>query len=330
MISTLAWKEFREHLTVWVALAALAVLLLISLTTIFAPNGAAAAPEPKLHMIALAALILTETYGLICGAMMLAGEKEARTQTFLDSLPVSRTRIWITKMLMGGLFTLAQALVVTGVLVTLGLTEVKTLPAGWQLALPLVGVEAFGYGLFGSVLGRSVLSAFGWAILPLTLSWMVGGEVYWPPTLLAIAVRSVLLLGLLGLAGLTYCRPDFRRSLVGEGELPARASLPGQQGWNPDGDPPSPPRRRGPTGSYSSESWRVLTWLALRQGWGRFLLLALAGWVTGHFIPDSALVTWPMATLLVGVAFGTGMFNGEQAGESYRFLGDQRLPPGQV
>src|SRR5262249_22595306 len=154
-----------------------------------------------------------------CGAMMVAGENEARTQTFLDSLPAGRIRVWITKVLIGGLFTLAQALVITGVLVALGLTEVKALPAGWQLALPLVGLEAFGYGLFGSVIGRSVLGAFGWALIPVTFSWMLGGEVYWPPTVFAVAARSTLLVLLVGLAGLIYCRPDIRRGWGGSEDL---------------------------------------------------------------------------------------------------------------
>src|SRR5207249_6995049 len=121
------------------------IFLVVILTQVFAPNGVAAAPADKLQMIALAALILPGIYGLICGAMMVAGEQEARTQTFLDTLPASRGRLWITKLLMGGLFTLAHALVVTGVLVALGLTEGSSLSAGWQLALPPIALAAFGY-----------------------------------------------------------------------------------------------------------------------------------------------------------------------------------------
>src|SRR5438132_1647492 len=60
------------------------------------------------------------------------------------------------------------------------------------------------------------------------------------------------------------------------------------------------------------------------------MLWAAAGFVTGLMLANGALAIWPVATLLVGVAFGSGMFTGERAGESYRFLGDQRLPPGHV
>jgi len=50
MISTLAWKEYREHQTVWAALAALAILLIVSMTQVFAANGVAGAPEAQLQM----------------------------------------------------------------------------------------------------------------------------------------------------------------------------------------------------------------------------------------------------------------------------------------
>jgi hypothetical protein len=330
MIGTLAWKELREHQTVWIAMASLAIFLVVILTPVLAPNGVAAAPDGKLHTIALAALILAGTYGLICGAMMVAGEQEARTQTFLDTLPASRFRLWVTKLFMGGLFTLAHALVVTGTLVALGLTEVSSLPAGWQVALPLVALEAFGYGLFGSVMARSVLAAVGWALVPMSISWIIGGEVWWPPPVVILAVRSIFLLSLLVLSGLIFCRPDLQRGAGASEDLPTPIAVSRRHGWGPEEDFSPRPRRR-PAGEFSSsEIWRVLVWLALRQGWPRFLLFVAAGFVTGLLVPNAALTIWPVATLLVGVAFGTGMFSGEQAGESYRFLGNQRLPAGRV
>jgi hypothetical protein len=60
------------------------------------------------------------------------------------------------------------------------------------------------------------------------------------------------------------------------------------------------------------------------------VLLGGAAFVAGLLLPNAALAIWPAATLLVGVAFGTGMFGGEQAGEAFRFLGNQRLPPDRV
>jgi hypothetical protein len=58
----------------------------------------------------------------------------------------------------------------------------------------------------------------------------------------------------------------------------------------------------------------------------RLLLWAAVSVVSGMLLPNAALAIWPIASLVVGVAFGTGMFGGEQAGDAYRFLGNQRLP----
>lgn len=320
MIGTLAWKEYREHLPVWATMAGLAIFLIVILTQVFAPHGVAGAPADKLQTIALVALGVTASYGLICGAMMVAGEKEARTQTFLDMLPAARMRLWVTKLFMGALFTLAQALVVTGVLVILGLTEVKALPAGWQLALPLVGVEALIGGLFGSVLGRSVLGACGWALLPMTVGWIVGGAPDWPPSGFLLAIRSIFALCLLGLGGMLFCRHDLLRA--------GSRSKTDDRRWRiEDGGRRS--SRESPSVLYS-ESWRMLSWLAVRQGWPRFLLLSAICFVAGLWLPNAALAVWPIASLLVGIVFGTGMFSGEQTEDAYRFLGSQRLPPSQV
>jgi hypothetical protein len=332
MIGTLAWKDYREHLPVWAAMAGLAIFLIVILTQAFASQGVAAAPAEKLKIIALASIILTASYGLICGAMMLAGEHEARTQTFLDMLPAGRKRLWITKVFAGALFTLAQALVVTGVLVILGLTEVKALPADWQRALPLVGLEAFAYGLFGSVLGRSVLGAGGWALLPLTVGWIAGGQPAWPPAGFLIAARTVFALCMLGLAGVIFCRHDLRRN-GGTGKRLEQTKR-GERGSSTEKsegqDENELVNPLPPSSVLYSESWRMLSWLALRQGWSRFFLLSILGFVAGLLLPNAALAIWPVASFLLGVVFGNGMFSGEQSGESYRFLGSQRLPPGQV
>src|SRR5262249_916206 len=120
MIRTLAWKEYREHQTVWVAMAALATLVVVGMAQVVAPNGVASAPQPKVITLAFAALLMAGTYGLVCGAMMVAGERESRTLGFLDTLPAGRTRVWLTKLSSGLVFTLAQALVVVVLVTTQG------------------------------------------------------------------------------------------------------------------------------------------------------------------------------------------------------------------
>ena len=127
---------------------------------------------------------------------------------------------------MGILFTLAYALAVTGIVAVLGLTELTSLPAGWQLTLPFVALETFGYGLFGSVMGRSVLEAVDWGLLPVAMSWILGGESrpgrrpVW-----LIGVRTTLLLAVLVLTGLIFCRRDMQRGFGRIADFTVRRSV---------------------------------------------------------------------------------------------------------
>src|SRR5206468_4059493 len=62
------------------------------------------------------------------------------------------------------------------------------------------------------------------------------------------------------------------------------------------------------------------------------LTLAMVALVLGLAVPidEMAFEVWPVLTLAAGVTCGTCVFAGEQVGSSYRFLGNQRLPPGRV
>src|SRR5262249_46997302 len=141
VIRTLAWKEYRERCSVWLVMLVLAGGLLYALTLIHAPQGALSTDPEKLWSVILASLCTVSTYGLVCGAMMLAGERESRTLVFLDTLPALRMQLWWAKLLIGGMFTFTQALSVMAVASFLGLTETPALPAGWVLALPFAALE---------------------------------------------------------------------------------------------------------------------------------------------------------------------------------------------
>ncbi len=76
--------------------------------------------------------------------------------------------------------------------------------------------------------------------------------------------------------------------------------------------------------------WVTLFWLAEKQGrwilWPGLLVSFIAGFVS--FLPPDLM--WLSATLIIGLVCGGAVFGPEQAGEQDRFLGAQRLPPGQV
>lgn len=314
MIRTLAWKEYREHRAVWVAMAGLIAVALPGLTLLFAPGGLQTGWEDRAPTILTAALSLAAIYGLVCGAMMLAGESEARTLAFLDALPARRVQLWLAKLAVGTVLALAQGLLAVGVIVALDLDQQSYLPASWKWALPLVALEAFAYGLFGSALGRSVLAGIVWATIPLVLAWIAGGPIGWPPDPGLLLTRGVLLLIILAASALIFCRPDLQRWRA-PASVPSAAVL----------------HRVGLTVSAPSPwGWMALLWLTYRQGRVPVLILAGVGFVLGLTLPRGGLVVWPLVTLLAGTVCGTGMFLDEQTGGFHRFLGDQRLPMGRV
>src|SRR5205823_957061 len=113
-------------------------------------DGSAGSPA-GMTTVTVAVLALAVTYGLVCGAMMLAGEHEAGTQVFLDALTGRRGGVWLAKVLAGVPLAAAQACVGAGVAVYLGLISLEepvrsgAAPVGWNWywILPLATLEAY-------------------------------------------------------------------------------------------------------------------------------------------------------------------------------------------
>jgi hypothetical protein len=113
MSLALCWKEWREHRLIWLTVAVLAVVVVVGMYLTLAPLGAQSLrQDPGLqHVLLSAVLILAVAYGLVCGGMMFAGEREAGTLTFLEVLAGQRFLIWRTKLAVGVVLTIAQTLV---------------------------------------------------------------------------------------------------------------------------------------------------------------------------------------------------------------------------
>jgi ABC-type transport system involved in multi-copper enzyme maturation permease subunit len=300
VIGTLFWKEYREHRGVWLVLAFLGVTSVVS-ANVLTDWFRLRAPQ---ETAVLFAFLITFIYGLICGALMLAGEYENRTLEFLDILGGRRTHIWVTKATAGAAFTLAQALFLWVVLaITVSRTD-SVNPFALLPGLIFASLIAYGWGLFSSGLFRSVLVAalvtvplitvalLVSALLSLAANRLLPGDVW---RIGSYDIVQLALWGLLTAAAVAgswhfFCRrPIERRGRIGLG-LGSLLWLNWQQG-----------RRLLLT------SLIVLPWLALA------LLFSGVG-------------IWPVATLLLGVAFGTAVFGGEQTDGAHRFLADQRLP----
>ena len=113
MIFTLAWKEIREHQGVWITMVFMSIVLGLGLSKIVALGGD---PGVALPVATLTILGMAATYGVVCGAMMLAGEHEGGTLVFLDIFHGRRGRLWSGKLAIGALLTLTQALAVAALL----------------------------------------------------------------------------------------------------------------------------------------------------------------------------------------------------------------------
>lgn len=177
MIFTLAWKEYREHRSIWLTMVVVTGLMAFLLAPLIAPRDAAMTQSGVLAIIVLG---MAAAYGVVCGAMLLAGEAENGTQVFLDIFLGRRGLLWLWKLLIGALLASSEGLAVGLVLYFMNQAPPTWLPiflgqgsetlrdAGgnrlvvgpqfWIMVLPLVTLEAYAWGMLGSSLARLVLS----------------------------------------------------------------------------------------------------------------------------------------------------------------------------
>jgi ABC-type transport system involved in multi-copper enzyme maturation permease subunit len=318
MLSVLLWKEYREHRMVWTTLAFISAASLLSLSRMASVGWFGARPdglESRLVAIALAGV-----YGLICGAMMLAGERENRTLPYLDALPGFRRRLWQGKFLAGVLLVTGQIVLLMCLCAAVFLFE-NWREAAWTVrGMLLAGLFGLSWGMLFSSLGRSVITVIllslaglvplciffgvlaGFVIhLAFTISGNLPEQTAGPVLLYFFAVIApVALIG----SALEFTRLGRRR---------LRAV-------------PKSLRIQRPV---RHTSWPMLFWLTWRQARGFAAGLAAFALLLGFILLLEPVLLWPAATLVVGVLCGATAFADEQQG-SYRFLGDQRLPFGRL
>src|SRR5580765_2207645 len=168
MTAVLIWKEYRQQRPVWLAILVLSVLLIVSLGAAFGDGtGLEVFGDRKLRAgLVITVLCMTITFGVISGAMLLAGEDEEGTQVYLDSLTGRRRPLWVSKCIAGACLTLYLSAVMGVVSLALGFGNWKT-----TFALPLVGLDALIWGLLGGALCRTVLKAVLVGIFFMIQSW---------------------------------------------------------------------------------------------------------------------------------------------------------------
>lgn len=376
MILTLTWKEVCEHRAIWVAMAFLTSVLGFGLARIVAPTDAALATA----VATLTNLGLAAAYGVVCGSMMLAGEHEAGTLAFLDIFLGRREMLWLGKWLIGTLLAVTQALTVALALylmqqappawcvAVVGFGErgrglhalaIRPRPELWFLLLPVVTLEAYAWGMFGSALTRRVLPAAAVSAMVATPIWLFAICAASP---VVLAVRAVAAGVVLLLSHVIFVMQERDPSFGPARELePEEVGDPKEQfielweklerkvppiphlgqpvapassteaevlgGWDPQPVAlPSAKARRGPAPVDATAPRQVLWWLTWQQAWLLCGGVAVASLLVGLLMPLNGQVLWPVATLVLGVACGTASFAAEQRDLSYQFLAAQHFP----
>jgi hypothetical protein len=317
VIASLVWKEYREHRAIWLAMSVLAIASLTIAKAWLMPQGWKGGDQDNATAVIGGAFIVTVMYGLVCGGMMFAGERESRGMTFLEILPLGRGELWWTKVFLGMAFVLLYSGVVIATGVVLGAVGPGAIPPVATVLIPLTGLEAYVMGLCASTFCRTVLTAIALAALvPMPLLGMCSGLLLAATTTeggalslvpVVLVVHGLVMLGALGLSVVYFYDRDFEKRFI----LKPAASSYGAVA------PKRQPRR-----------YEVLLWLLLRQGAVLFGLMAVLGFLMGFGLPTVGAGLWPVATLFLGVACGTAVFAGEQTEGAYKFWGDQRLPVG--
>jgi hypothetical protein len=325
MIRAMVWKEYREHRAIWLALALVGGAGLFGLSQLMAPDGALASHGAAESLQAVAAL-LAWTYGLVCGSMLLANERECATLDFLDMLPARRLELWLVKIVIGLVLFLAQVVVLTAFVLGLGITETPAQAVLTVTAMLLFGLLGMAWGLLFSARGESVLNVIGLAILGqlvgsfltsvLFLPFVIGARILFPSTplplfaIVAFAALIVLAAPVLVSARI-FTQPDRLRGL-------ARVRAP----WMPG-------KQRAVGASLWAGYGRML-WLSYSQMRRLLLGLAIFSLALGLVLPAAGPAMWGVLTLFIGVICGVSVCADEQLNGSFRFIGDQRFPLGRV
>lgn len=208
MMLTLLWKEFREHWSIWLTMVVMTGLFGLGIAHI--PDTRDTTGNAGMAILAMAAV-----YGVVCGSMMFAGEREGGTLVFLDIFLGRRDLLWLGKFFIGVLLVVTQALAVAltfylanqlpptwmpAVIGQRGGEFVELLPGArpptpriWFLVVPLVTLEGYAWGLLASTMTHRVLTSAGLALV-------IGFPVWWFTVLIpapaSLVLRVLLLTGL--------------------------------------------------------------------------------------------------------------------------------------
>ena len=310
MIRAIVWKELQEQGLIALTLLMFGSALLVGVDMLADPPAPGAAPSDVFRFLGagrIATLMLAVTAGMVCGGALYAGEREAGTMTFLESLPTSHRRIWRAKLIAGLALTQTQSALFLIVAVSLGLVPTF----GWAITVLLYSLLAFVWGQFGSTSAQTTLGSVGMAIPAATATALVASI----PVALFFQTPGSIVPRPLG--GVLFFASMFITPLCLSYGLFTRADR------DRAGSQKRPPRLRVP----------ALCWLAFHQLFLPALVISAFAFVFGLCLLAPGLqpfLAWPGLALVAGTLTGVTAFSDEQSHGSARFWAEQRLPLGGV
>lgn len=323
MIAAIVWKEWREQRTIAMVVLSFAALALTLTAQFVDPmRGAAFLDNAGARELMGPALVFLA--GIVCGAILLADEKEVGTFEFLDSLPCHRRSLWVGKVIFGTALTCCQSTVIVLLAFVLNCLPPSVAIGPYWFAMIFVGLLAFAWGIFGGALARSTLGAvlhgaIGAFVIGICLAIpaaiIVGPRSYGLRYVIAWLGYLVLWVGIgLVMSGIVFTRLDRRRT--------------GRWIAQHRGATVTMGRQRKPGFGI-----RALLWLSTRQAvFVTFASLA-AGLIVGATMlhPESyPFLVWPAITLSLGVLAGVTTLGEEQTRGIARFWAERRLPLGRM
>lgn len=312
MTRVLVWKELREQRAVWLALAVAGAGCVAALHGLLSDN------RERGELLAGVLIAAAWGYGLVCGALQLAGESEEGTQVFLDTLPGSRGQLWTVKVCTGLALLIGFTATMGGVALAYLRVDAPERAAWFAAGITFCALFGYAWGLLCGATASNVLGAVARAVFGQAAAYLL--------TFLVLVLPVVMLLGqsAAGSGGFEYAL----LALDGVALAVAAVVVSHRVYCRPD-------RLRGPAARVARSgggkpSWGVLLWLAWQQSRG-FALVMLGLALLGVLLAMVGGVgVWPPLSLLLGVLFGVTAFDDEQVTGAYRFLADQRFPLGRI
>ncbi len=365
MYARLWWKDARQFWPIWVFLVLAAAVVQMMAVVVRGSD----VNSVTFGALAIWAMCWTCLYALAVGAASFAGERETGTLRLLDTIPISRARVWAGKVSFGLVTTLALAFVLLLVAFLGAVSSPENVLVGiepsFQLRMQvgtlfIVALQSLGWGfLCSAMLNNAVTAAIaaifctalGWSSMMRALDYYFYQNALAPPYLVVLVNIGIFLLTIIislvvftrtwkfagvsiGLRAPFVVRSPIELRMPSGGVGTFSAERVASTGFAAVGS-----AIRGAGGetvfipgkrSRLTEA-RALVWQTRREGRGIWFVLALVSIVLPWMIAGQMDPGWIVITnSAVALTAGISVFGLENRGNTQRFLVHHGARPGLV